>query len=819
MKNHRLIVPLRKLLNKGKSLVFLYGMKKDEIYYYDYIKGIVNEKDTFKYATLFSNTDEILFSDYYIQIDSIEIKVFTKRENFIEEVTDKFLSGDNLDHKLNNLEKKLRNLDKKCFIYIHNFDWLSELYSPTKDRTLKIIKFIKTWSEIKDTKVVVNVVNIDLLNDYNLDIESSIYIGNPSAKEIQKMYLRIFLSETSKVNLKMTDLFNTLSEISYIISSSNKSLKEARRIYNNIVKHNQNYDLNKKDFTDATEKILDEKITFDDVILKDETKDKILSAVDSFLNSIKKEDRNARKGIILTGPPGTGKTFIVKAIANERDCFFLAPTLADLKGEYIGHTSAKVKRIFEKARANEPTILFIDEADTVFTDRNSKEDNDSFLTDMVNQFLVEIDGMTTGRQKVFIIAATNRIESIDPAIRSRLSENITVGLPGFNERKELFHKKLLKYNFLFKEKSFQDEICKKTENMSGRDIDNFVKKLYEKVVIKGKYDNLSLLKDDTDTKNIFLEVLEDIEEELVHELRRKLKIEIKTPKEIETEIEDIIGYENLKNKILDSIRFLNETNEEKKIKRLFGIENQYGSILYGSSGNGKTKLVEAIAKKENLYYIRVLSKDFISNFRNDILEKINLIFEESKRLAKMTSLRKGILLFFDEFDSLAATNVLTNEVKGTLLDYLGKDNEGGLRNEESKIVFFAATNHYDNIDEAIKRKGRIDIHVEFLNPTEKEGKRILQKKITNDKYIKNIDNNLIDDIYSRIKANKKIKLENIYKDVALTPNELNPSGSEIVDALKEIKRKSFNMKKISNNQLIIDNEVINDFFKIYTNNM
>jgi hypothetical protein len=658
-----------------------------------------------------------------------------------------------------------------------------------------------------------------LLNDYNLDIESSIYIGNPSAKEIQKMYLRIFLSETSKVNLKMTDLFNTLSEISYIISSSNKSLKEARRIYNNIVKHNQNYDLNKKDFTDATEKILDEKITFDDVILKDETKDKILSAVDSFLNSIKKEDKNARKGIILTGPPGTGKTFIVKAIANERDCFFLAPTLADLKGEYIGHTSAKVKRIFKKARANEPTILFIDEADTVFTDRNSKENNDSFLTDMVNQFLVEIDGMTTGMQKVFIIAATNRIESIDPAIRSRLSENITVELPGFNERKELFHKKLLKYNFLFKEKSFQDEICKKTENMSGRDIDNFVKKLYEKVVIKGKYDNFSLLKDDDNTKNIFLEVLEDLEEELVHELRRKLKIEIKAPKEIETEIKDIIGYENLKNKILDSIRFLNETNEEKYLKRLFGIENQYGLILYGPSGNGKTKLAEAVAKKENLYYIRILSKDFINNFKNNILEEINLIFEESKRLAKMTSLRKGILLFFDEFDSLAATNTLTNEVRGTLLDYLGNGNKAGLRNEESKIIFFAATNYYNDIDEAIKRKGRIDTHIEILNPTENEGKHILQEKINNDKYIKNIDNDLINNIYLRIKDNKKIKLENIYKNTKLTPNDFNPSGSEIVDAFKEIKRKAFNMKKILNNQLIIDNEVINDFFKIYTNNM
>ena len=185
----------------------------------------------------------------------------------------------------------------------------------------------------------------------------------------------------------------------------------------------------------------------------------------------------------------------------------------------------------------------------------------------------------------------------------------------------------------------------------------------------------------------------------------------------------------------------------------------------------------------------------------------------------MTSLRKGILLFFDEFDSLAATNTLTNEVRGTLLDYLGNGNKAGLRNEESKIIFFAATNYYNDIDEAIKRKGRIDTHIEILNPTENEGKHILQEKINNDKYIKNIDNDLINNIYLRIKDNKKIKLENIYKNTKLTLNDFNPSGSEIVDAFKEIKRKAFNMKKILNNQLIIDNEVINDFFKIYTNNM
>ena len=811
MRNHRLIEPLKRMLKQGKNLVFLHGMNKPEVYYYDYVKGILNEKETFRQATLFSKENEILFSDYYIEIDSKEIKIFKREGNYAKEITESILTGNNLDAKLNNLETKIKDLDGKCFIYIHNFDLLAEIYLYNKaERSLRKIENIKTWSEIKNTQVVANVVNLEKLKDYNLDLESSVFIGNPSGKEVQRMYLRDFMSNTSKDDLKITDLFKELSEISYLISSSNKTLKEARKIYNDIVKNNKNYIFDKKDFADATEKILGEKITLDDVILKKDTKDKILAAVDSFLSFREENGKNSRKGIILTGPPGTGKTFIVKAIASERDCFFLAPTLADLKGEYVGHTSAKVKRLFEKARANQPTILFIDEADTVFKDRNSTFDNDNFVLDMVNQFLVEIDGMTTGTQKVFIIAATNRIESIDSAIKSRLSESINVGLPGFDERKELFHQKLLKYDFLFKEKTFQDEICKKTENMSGRDIDNFVKKLYERIVVKGNYSELSQLTDENETREIFLDVLKEQEKELTNELSRKMNIEIKTPEEIKIEMDSIIGYENIKSKIADSIKFLKEDEKIKDLRKEFEIENQYGVLLHGSQGNGKTRLVEAVAKKENLYYIRVSGKDFASDSRISISEKISMIFDECEKLSKMSSLRDGILLFFDEFEFLVSENILTRDVKGTLLNYLRNNDSNGLRNEDSKIVFFAATNYYDRIDEDIKGKGKIDTHIEILNPTEEVGIKILKGKIIDDGHINDIEDSLVSDIYLNIKNNKETHMRNSYTD--LTPNEILPSASEIVNTFKEIKRKSFNMNKILDNKLIIDNEVINDFF-------
>jgi len=812
MIKHRLIDPLKKELEKGKNVIFFHGMKENENYFYDYIRGMLNSKDTFKIASLSSKEENILFSNKYIDINSKSVNVFEKVDNEITDITEEFFNqeqpeddfddiedeenkgnsreskeientGSLFENRLKLVEEKIKEKKEKYFIFIDELEWLANLYSSNpKDSALDYVKYIKDWSKIKDVKVIIKIANIDLIKDFDFDLENnSIFIGNPSGEEIQRMYLRKFLSQTELENQRLSHIVSELKDISFAVSSSNNTLKSADRIYDNIVKQNSNYQIDKKDFEIATEKIIEEKVNLDDVILNDKTKNEILGA--------------------------------------ERNCYFLSPSLADLKGEYVGHTSAKVKRIFEKARANEPAILFIDEADTIFTSRNDAGGigSDSFNLDMVNQFLVEIDGMTTGKQKVFVIAATNRVEAIDSAIKSRLSETITIGLPGFEERKEIFHKKLLKYNFSFREKSFQYEICKKTENMSGRDIDNFVKKLYEIVNNEFGEKDLSSFGDDERTKNLFYRILKNQEKELANELMRKIPVEILDPEEIRTNLSDIIGYEKIKRDINLTLKYLSDTNEERSRRKSFEIENQYGILFYGPPGNAKTKLTEAIAKEHNLYYMKVLSKDFVSNRNGNILSNIQLIFNESKRLSKMTKEKRGVLLFFDEVDSLAGPQ-LDSVVRGTLLYYLSNDKDG-IRADDSKVVLMAATNVIDELDEATIRKGRIDKKIEMLNPTEKDGKKIISTIFSRDNYIAKVDNKVINRIYEKIVENKnkdnKKQFEINKKMLKIKDaeyiNEL-PSGSDLSNTCKELKNIAFNMNSFENEKIVINDLVITEVF-------
>lgn len=356
-------------------------------------------------------------------------------------------------------------------------------------------------------------------------------------------------------------------------------------------------------------------------MLDERVKIKISNQIDEFLKADSKKTLSLTKGIILTEPSGTGKTFLVKALANDKNCHFLNPSLSDLKGKYVGQTSPKVKRLFQKARACAPTIIFIDEADTVFPTRDSGASNegDSFAKDMVNQFLVEMDGLTTGNSKVFVIAVTNRINVLDTAIKSRLGTPVEIPLPDAENREKLFDKNLSKKGMAgFKDFSFKTDFISKTNRLSGRDIKDFVDKLEQSAQLKGNL--LSSYKKEDDIKNLFDITLNIFEKDRVKQLQDKLNIQILESKSCRQSYNTIIGYETEKNAIDNQIRMFDRKEREKA--DFYRIKPKKGILLYGPPGNGKSRLAEAAAKENNLYFMKITS---------DVFTKITLSEQNSDR--------------------------------------------------------------------------------------------------------------------------------------------------------------------------------------------
>ena len=832
---HRVIDKIEEKRQKGQIVHFLTGSGIQDNYFYNYLEGVLNladslktyylrkenEKNSEKYDFLIHCSYAAEAVSYYKknldgeidQIDFKDLKAPKRRggfanakvnrtDNKLQEEAQKEVEDATKGHDVALVTGRIGELlkeGKKIVLLLEGLEWISKMYDAQQD--LRWIGILTKWAKEKNLLVVATIKDFESIKKYGFEQEET-FIGNPSELEIRYTYLRYLLRKTN--NNYSLDL-KVLQDVTQALSAGKKSLVDCMRILSAVLAKNK-VSLVFEDFKDSINKNIPEEVKLADVRLNSKTKESIKASVDKFMDSPKE----ARKGFILTGPPGTGKTMIVKALANEEKCYFMAPTLGDLKGEYVGQSSGKIKRIFAEARANQPTILFIDEADTVFPSRNMGSQGDSF--DMVNQFLQEIDGATTGEQKIFTIAATNRVDVVDSAIRSRLSEVITIGLPDKEMRRLIFEDNL---GFSIKGKCYEEYMLDKSEKMAGRDITNFVKKLKE----KAKLVSIELGKDDAIDNELIAECFGKKEREAFEEIQRTGLIECKTPGEIRNRFSDVIGYDDIKTKIRRKAEYISYNEDEKLRFENFGLEISKGTLLYGPPGNAKSMLAEAVAGEFGFYFFKVVSKNFVSLYANDTIKKLADIFSRTIQFSKIMSEAKGIVLFFDEFDSLAGS-LLSQDIRGSLLDFLS--DQGGLRNKDSKILFMAATNYYETIDEAVKRKGRIDEHIFMDNPTEENGKSMLANLFKKDKHIKQpVANKVLTGLYaklleiSRRQIKEAIKIYENTGDAGLKKGweqklaNTRPSGSDLRNAYQEMKNIAFYMDgKIENNQLIIDEDVL-----------
>ncbi|TDA25376.1 MAG: AAA family ATPase [Archaeoglobi archaeon] len=413
------------------------------------------------------------------------------------------------------------------------------------------------------------------------------------------------------------------------------------------------------------------------------------------------------KGVLLHGPPGTGKTLIAKAVANEVDAHFISISGPEIMSKYYGESEQRLREIFEEAKQNAPSIIFIDEIDSIAPKR--EEVTGEVERRVVAQLLALMDGLES-RGQVIVIAATNRPDAIDPALRrpGRFDREIEIGVPDRDGRKEILEIHTRKMPLA--EDVNLDELADATNGFVGADLEALCKEAamhalrrvlpevdIEKEIPAEIIENLKVTRED------FIEALKNVEPSAM----REVLVEI--PK---VRWEDIGGLENAKQELREAIEWPLKYPE---VFKTTNIKPPKGILLYGPPGTGKTLLAKAVANESNANFISVKGPELLSKWVGESEKHVRDMFKKARQVAPA-------IIFFDEIDSLAprrggiGDSHVTERVVSQLLTELD-----GLE-ELREVVVIAATNRPDLMDPALLRPGRIERHI-YIPPPDKEARK------------------------------------------------------------------------------------------------
>ena len=783
-------------LEYGKNRIFLIGDELKDLYlrdirdgYFDLtesIKDYILHNNRFKWFICLSGTKTGQYFEKvkdkkgnikFLKVEHNDFKPqeiedslgLIEHENKIEEVEEANVNidkADVIDEVIKFLLEEDCKANEEVCLFVEDLDWAAKFYNEgAEGKDSKFIKQIKDFEKLKKHLVIFSIKDKTVFEETyyeNLDDKEMITVPKASTEEIEMTLYRLTWKAIKK-NLRNINI----NDLALAFSNSKTSLREVIRVFNKKIKiHGQDLKIEHFEFKEKVK----EKIYWKDVELNQQTKDKLIAKIRTF-----KDGKSEEKGILLYGPPGTGKTMIAKAMATEEKLYFLAPKLSELKGEYVGQSAPKIKALFEEARANEPTLIFLDEVDTLFPARDHG-DGDSYTKDMVNEFLQQLDGVDTGEQRIIVLAATNREYMIDPAVKSRLGDSIEIPLPTEKEIRKMYNNQFkdeLEDEFisLLNQKN-KDELIRKSTGMSGRDIKNICESMKKKT----RYLNFKLEKN-LNKKN---EYFKDILDEVFREKMNNIIYNMKNNKGLEvysnmSNVNNLYGQDvdKIKKELKSYIKEITETTKQRQDREEKNIKKQNGILLYGPPGNGKTELVKNICKENNLIFVGANGKSFVGNTEKSTLEMIENIFEDTYRLSNLCSDEQGVVLFFDEFDSLVGLE-MSSTTRGTVLTKISDDkSQAGIRHSASKILLMAATNYYDVIDEAVKRPGRFDGHFSLRNPRKEDAIKIIEETF-NQQSMTTSNTNILESFYEVIRRDDSKKI-NILKNLSNDRYEIEDS--------------------------------------------
>lgn len=421
----------------------------------------------------------------------------------------------------------------------------------------------------------------------------------------------------------------------------------------------------------------------------------------------------APKGVLLYGPPGTGKTLLAKAVAGETNAHFISLSGPEIMGKYYGESEEKIREIFSQAEENAPSIIFIDEIDSIAPKRD--EVSGEVEKRIVSQLLTLMDGMKS-RGKVVVIAATNRPDSIDPALRrpGRFDREIEIGIPDTEGRFDILS--IHTRGMPIDEKVDLKQISKITHGFVGADLEVLSKEAAMRSLRR-------ILPDiDLDEEKISSEILQKIKitsedfRDALKEVRPSAlrEVQIQIP---DVSWDDVGGLDKLKEELLEAVEW------PMKYKEAFdyvNVESPKGILLHGPPGTGKTLIAKALAKMTESNFISIKGPELLSKWVGESEKGVREIFRKARQAAPC-------IIFLDEVDALvprrgsgdSSSHVTENVVSQILTEIDGLE-------ELHNVLIIGATNRLDIIDEALLRPGRFDRIIEVPTPDSKGRQHIFE---------------------------------------------------------------------------------------------
>jgi len=430
------------------------------------------------------------------------------------------------------------------------------------------------------------------------------------------------------------------------------------------------------------------------------------------------------KGVLLHGPPGTGKTLLARAVAGETDAHFETISGPEIMSKFYGQSEENLRKVFEKSKEMAPSIIFIDELDSIAPKRG--EVTGEVERRVVAQLLSLLDGLE-GRGEVIVIGATNRVNDIDPALRrpGRFDREIEIGVPDTDGRYEilLIHTRGMP---LHSDVNLR-LIAEKTHGFVGADVEALAKEA-AMLAIRELLPRINL------DKPIPPEILMELQILMKNFEAARTSIEPSALREVlisqPTETwDDIGGLEDAKQQLQEVIEW------PLKYPELYSYLNSKppsGILLFGPPGTGKTLLAKALAHESEVNFISVKGPEFLSKWVGESEKAVRETFRKARAASPC-------IIFFDEIDAIAgmrgrfASSQVTEQVVSQLLTEM--DGLEGLKD----VILLAATNRSDMLDPALLRSGRFGRHIEIPMPDKDARVEIFKIHLKNKPLAEDVD--------------------------------------------------------------------------------